>query len=213
MTVLDRHATRTARPLIGFPTPSKYGLEAPGLTNISQRLVVFNATHKDIEELLPRARRAMGGGASNQVVQRVAQCNPDSLWGIARRERYAAGQTAAEGYLAFLTLNEEGADCLMSGELNAADPPASLLTRQHEKPTAIYVWGAYAPGLVAGGIPLAFEKTWTRLYRDAPLLARAATIEGDNLLLRSEGGRSRRSEIEHGPMLRIGRAAESPAQI
>jgi predicted GNAT family N-acyltransferase len=182
MTVLDRHATRTARPLIGFPTPSKYGLEAPGLTNISQRLVVFNANHKDIEELLPRARRAMGGGASNQVVQRVAQCNPDSLWGIARRERYAAGQTAAEGYLAFLTLNEEGADRLMSGELNAADPPASLLTRQHEKPTAIYVWGAYAPGLVAGGIPLAFEKTWTRLYRDAPLLARAATIEGYRML-------------------------------
>ena len=182
MTVHDRHATRAARALVGYPTPSKYGLEAQGLTNISQRLVVFNAGHSDIEELLPRARRAMGGGASNQVVQRIARHNPDSLWGIARRERYAAGQTAAEGYLAFLTLNEEGADRLMSGQLNAADPPAQLLTRQHEKPTAIYVWGTYAPGLVAGGIPLAFEKTWTRLYRDAPLLARAATIQGYRML-------------------------------
>jgi predicted GNAT family N-acyltransferase len=182
MTVHDRHATRAARPLIGFPTPSKYGLEAPGLTNISQRLVVFSATHKDVEELLPRARRAMGGGASNQVVQRIARHNPDSIWGIARRDRYAAGVTAAEGYLAFLTLNDEGADRLMSGQFNAADPPAALLTRQHEKPAAIYVWGAYAPGLVAGGIPLAFEKTWTRLYRDAPLLARAATLEGYRML-------------------------------
>ena len=29
-----------------------------------------------------------------------------------------------------------------------------------------------------GGVPLAFAKTWTPLYRDAPLLARTVTVEG-----------------------------------
>jgi hypothetical protein len=124
----------------------------------------------------------MGGGASNEAVRRVARHNPDSVWGIARRDRYSAGQSAAEGFLAFLTLNEEGSDRLMANQLDATDPPLALVTRQHEKPTAIYVWGAYAPGLIAGGIPLAFEKIWTRLYRDAPLLARAATVEGSRML-------------------------------
>jgi predicted GNAT family N-acyltransferase len=124
----------------------------------------------------------MGGGASNEVVKRVARYNPDAIWGIARRDRYLAGNTAAEGYLAFLMLNDEGADRLMSGRLDATDPPQELLSRQHEKPAAIYVWGVYARGAVAGGVPLALEKTWTPRYRDAPLLARAATAEGHRML-------------------------------
>ena len=157
---------------------ARFGLEAPGLTNLSQRLVVFSATYQDIETLIPRARKAMGAGAANQVIHRVARHNPDCLWGIARRDRYATGDTAAEGYVAFLMLNEEGADQLLSGDLDATDPPLHLLTRQHEKPAAIYFWGVFAPGAIAGGVPLAFEKTWTPLYRDAPIFARPITIEG-----------------------------------
>jgi predicted GNAT family N-acyltransferase len=178
MTVHDRHTTRRAQALMDVPKPAKFGLEAPGLTNLSQRLVAFSASFQDIETLLPRARQAMGGGAPNEVIHRVARLNPDSVWGIARRDRYAAGDPAAEGFVAFLMLTEEGADQLLSGELNAANPPLHLLTRQNEKPAAIYVWGMYAPGAIAGGVPLAFEKTWTPLYRDAPLLARTVTIEG-----------------------------------
>ena len=179
MTVHDRHATRTAQALVGArKKKAKFALEAPGLTNLAQRLVVFSATFRDIETLIPRARKAMGAGAANEVIHRVARHNPDSLWGIARRDRYASGDTAAEGYVAFLMLNEEGADLLLSGELDATDPPLSLLTRQHEKPAAIYFWGVYAPGLIVGGVPLAFEKTWTPLYRDAPIFTRPITIEG-----------------------------------
>ena len=112
------------------------------------------------------------------MIHRVARHNPDSFWGVARRERYAAGETEAEGFVAFLMLNEEGADLLLSGELDATDPPLHLLTRQNEKPAAIYCWGVYAPGAIAGGVPLAVEKASTPLYRDAPILARAVTIEG-----------------------------------
>jgi len=178
MTVHDRHTTRTAQALVGVPKKTRFGLEDPGLTILSERLVVFNASYQDIETLIPRARRAMGAGAANSVIHRVARHNPDCLWGIARRDRYATGDSAAEGYVAFLMLNEEGADQLLSGELDATDPPLHLLTRQHEKPAAIYFWGVYAPGTIAGGVPLAFEKTWTPLYRNAPIFSRPITIEG-----------------------------------
>jgi predicted GNAT family N-acyltransferase len=153
-------------------------LEDPGITSLSQRLVVFSASFQDIETLIPRARKAMGGGAANEVIHRIARHNPDSLWGIARCDRYSAGDTAAEGYVAFLMLNEEGAEQLLRGDLDATNPPLRLLTRQHEKPAAIYFWGVYAPGAIAGGVPLAFEKTWTPLYRDAPIFTRPVTIEG-----------------------------------
>jgi predicted GNAT family N-acyltransferase len=182
MTLHDRHATRTATALIDTQRLAKHALGTPELTNLSQRLVVFSATPADIENLVPRARQEMGGGASNAVVRRVARHNPDSIWGISRRDRYVAGETAAEGYLAFLMLNDEGAGQLLSGQLDPTDPPPDLLTRQHEKPAAIYVWGVYARGVIAGGVPLVLEKVWTPLYRKAPLLARAATIEGHRML-------------------------------
>src|ERR1700761_1109230 len=154
MTVHDRHTARTAQALVGTPKKARFGLESPGFTNLAQRLVVFSASYQDIETLIPRARRAMGAGAANEVIHRVARHNPDSLWGIARRDRYAAGDTAADGYVAFLMLNEAGAGQLVAGELDATDPPLHLLTRQHEKPAAIYCWGTFAPGAIAGGVPL-----------------------------------------------------------
>lgn len=182
MTLHDRRTMQTATALIDTNSLAKHALEAPGLINLSQRLVVFNAAAADIETLVPRARHEMGGGASNEVVRRVARYNPDAIWGIARRDRYITGNTAAEGYLAFLMLNDEGADRLMSGRLDPTNPSLDLLSRQHEKPAAIYVWGVYARGAIAGGVPLALEKTWTPLLRDAPLLARAATAEGHRML-------------------------------
>jgi len=185
MTVHDRHTTRRAQLLFGPPKRAKFGLESPGTTNISQRMVVFNATCQDIETLLPRARLAMGQGATNEVVHRVARHNPDSFWGIARRDRYAAGDAAAEGYVAVLTLTAEGADRLLDGQFDASDPPMHLLTRQHEKPAAVYCWGVYAPGPIAAGVPLIFEKMSTPLYREAPILGRCVALGGfriaDNL--------------------------------
>ena len=178
MTVHDRQTTRNAHAVVATPKQARFGLESPEFTRLSQRLVVFSASYQDIETLIPRARRAMGAGAANEVIHRVARHNPDSLWGIARRDRYGAGDTAAEGYVAFLMLNEQGAEQLVAGSLDATDPPLHLLTRQHEKPAAIYFWGVYAPGMIAGGVPLAFEKTWTPLYRDAPIFTRPVTIEG-----------------------------------
>lgn len=180
MTLHDRNVTQSAKALVEARRAAKHPLGAQRRTSLSlsQRLVVFNATSNDIETLVPRARQEMGGGASNEVVLRVARHNPDTFWGIARRDRYAAGEIAAEGYLAFLMLNEEGADQLVTGQLDATDPPLELLTRQHERPAAIYVWGVFARGLIAGGVPLAFEKVWTPLYCKAPVLSRPINTGG-----------------------------------
>jgi predicted GNAT family N-acyltransferase len=182
MTLHDRHATRSAKAVIEGKKHARHPLGAPKLRSVSQRLVVFNATSDDIETLVPRARQEMGGGASNEVVLRVARHNPDTFWGIARRDRYTAGETAAEGYLAFLMLNKEGADQLLTGQLDATEPPLELLTRQYEQPAAIYIWGVFAHGLIAGGVPLAFEKVCTPLYCKAPLLSRAVNTEGIRMI-------------------------------
>ena len=63
MTVHDRYTTRRARVLFSEPKQAKFRLGTLRATDISQRMVVFNATYGDIETLLPRARQAMGGGA------------------------------------------------------------------------------------------------------------------------------------------------------
>ena len=64
MTVHDRYTTRSARVLLSEPKQAKFRLGTPRATGISQRMVVFNATYRDIETLLPKARQAMGGGAT-----------------------------------------------------------------------------------------------------------------------------------------------------
>jgi predicted GNAT family N-acyltransferase len=182
MTIHHRPTTRTATAPANSPRMAKRALGTSELIGLSQRVVVFHATAADIETLLPRARQEMGGGAANEVVLAVARHNPDSMWGIARRDRYQSGDTSAEGYNAFLMLNDEGADLLMSGQLDMQNPPLHLLARQHEKPAIVYGWGIYAPGALVGGVPLAFERVSSPLYREAPLIARAATQAGHRLL-------------------------------
>ena len=127
MTIHHRPTTRTATAPADSPRMAKRALGTSELIGLSRRLVVFHATAADIETLLPRARQEMGGGAANEVVLAVARHNPDSMWGIARRDRYQSGDTSAEGYNAFLMLNDEGADLFSSrtrhiGDERLSDP-------------------------------------------------------------------------------------------
>jgi hypothetical protein len=75
--------------------------------------------------------------------------------------------------------NEQAARAANGGAL---PPDLSLVTAQHEKPAGIYVWAAFAPGVLVGGIPLAFEKVWTPTYRDADLFSRGITVDGYRFL-------------------------------
>ncbi len=124
----------------------------------------------------------MGGAASPEVVHRVFRHNPDSFWAIARRDHFMAGLGGGEGFVAYLMLNQAGVDSLFNGSFSALDPDLSFICRQSETPVAIYVWGILARGIIAGGIPLTYEKICTPRYCDIPLYTRAATPQGRRII-------------------------------
>ncbi|TMJ03040.1 MAG: GNAT family N-acetyltransferase [Alphaproteobacteria bacterium] len=132
----------------------------------------------EIDALVAHVRKDLRHVASSDVVRRVVSHNPDSLWAIARRERFQASTPSAEGLMAFLMLNRAGMLRLIEGSFDASDPDQSLLASQSEKPAGIYLWAVHARGIIAGGIPLVMEKISTPLYRDVRLYSRAVTSEG-----------------------------------
>ena len=160
----------------------RFDLARVDLQRIAKKFVVFTPSAGEIAALAAAAGREIGGGADPALVCRVVQRNPDSFWGIAHRDESDEGRRVAVGFLAFLMLNEEGMRRLIDRSLDTVRPPLELTVRQNEKPAGIYVWAAYATGLAAGGVPLAFEKTTTRLYADVDLYARAVTAGGRDML-------------------------------
>lgn len=146
------------------------------------RLTVYMAPPAEIDALMDRARRELPGLARDAVIRRVAYHNPDCFWAIRRMPQDASEQTAPRGFIAFLMLNEDGLDALLSGRLDASDPPARYLAGQHERPAGIYVWALYAKGLLAPALTLVMEKLHAPLYRGVDLFARAVTREGAQFL-------------------------------
>src|SRR5882724_146856 len=182
MTAHDRHIVRTAEPI---PAPTKMfrRLDDLGLEKLARRLVVFMPRGAEIDRLVERVREDLKGVASAEVVHRVVSHNPDSLWAMARRDRYNSSAPTPEGVQAFLLLNLEGMRAMFSGRFDFSDPDMSLLTRQHEKPAGIYLWATHARGPMAGGISLVMEKMSTPLYRDVEIYTRATTPEGLRMTL------------------------------
>lgn len=164
------------------PRAPRHDLARGDLGRIARKWVIFTPTAQEITVLVNAARREMGGGADPALVCRVAQNNPDSFWAIATKKGYAKDPREPLGYLAFLMLNEEGMRRLIQGTLETTKPDIALTVSQHEIPAGIYVWGAYTSGLAAGGVPLAFEKVFSRLYDKVDLYSRAVTTAGRDML-------------------------------
>jgi len=162
--------------------PAKHLLPAENIESFAQDVVVFTPSGRNLEGLLSRARADLPGLAGADVVRRVMSHNPDSLWAIARRDGFDAGAPSVEGFVAFLMLNKEGLRQLVDGTFDASNPDPALLTPQNRKPAAIYLWAMWAKNGLVPGIPLAFEKMFTPLYKDADVYARAVTHAGKRLL-------------------------------
>ena len=162
--------------------PAKHPLPAKNIETFADDVVVFTQSGAELDSLLARARIDLPGLAGAEAVRRVMSHNPDSLWAIARRRSFDAAAPAVEGFVAFLTLNEEGLKRLVAGTFDASDPDPALLTPQNKTPAAVYLWAMWAKDGLVAGIPLAFEKMFTPLYKDADVYARAATLEGRKLL-------------------------------
>lgn len=182
MTIHDPKMTRAADTLAQPPHPAKHPLPADNLDQFARGLVIFTPAGREIDALVARARVDLTGLARTEVVHRVISQNPDSMWAIARREKFDPASPAGEGFIAFLMLNEAGVKHLVDGTFDASNPDPELLSPQSERPAGIYVWCMHARHGLAAGIPLAFEKMWTPLYRDADIYARAVTADGQRFL-------------------------------
>ena len=162
--------------------PAKHPLPARNLEDFARNVVVFTLAAEDLGSLMDRARIDLPGLAAEEAVVRVMRHNPDSVWGIARGGEHAGSDPTPEGFVGFLMLNEHGVRRLISGTFDASDPDLGLLSAQNEKPAGIYLWAMWARNNLVSGIPLAFEKMFTPLYKDADLYARAVTLDGKRLL-------------------------------
>jgi len=178
MTIQTLGIGKTAYPDLAYAPANDRALDKLSHSNIAKNIVIFTPSGAGIAALVDTASRKIGAMASPETVHKVVSFNPDNLWAIARRSRYHSGTPLGEGFVAFLMLNTKGLAALADGSLNGLDPDLGLLSGQNEKPEAIYVWGLYAPGLLASGISLVFEKISSPLYQDVPLYARAVTDSG-----------------------------------
>ncbi len=158
--------------------PDAHNLREFSPQRLARRLVIYTPTAAEIDELMDKARRHLPEIGANEAVHRVASHNPDTFWAIARRDRFSSRARRAQGFMAFLMLNEAGLAELIAGTLRAVDPDLSLLATQNEKSAAIYVWCIYARGPLAAAMSLGLQKVSTPLYRDVDLYSRAATTEG-----------------------------------
>ncbi len=157
---------------------AQHNLFALDVAQLAKRVVIFTPTGAAVDDLVAMAKRDITGLADAALVHRVVRHNPDSLWGIARRDRHDSSLPRAEGFVGFLMLNVEGMRCLADGTLDRREPDLSLLARQNERPAGIYTWAVYAPGGLVGAIPLIFDKISTPLYAGVDLYAWASTLEG-----------------------------------
>lgn len=182
MTVHDLRAVRAHELARTFGNRPEHAIDQLDSTSLAKRLVAFTPTGQLIDRLFERASREISGMTDLDVVRRVASRNPDSLWAIARRDKYDAAQPDGQGFVAFLMLNDAGLNRLVAGTLDTQDPDPELLAAQNEKPAGIYVWALHARGTLAAGISLVFEKISTPKYAGVDLYARAVTSDGHRFL-------------------------------
>ena len=182
MSVHDLRVTRAAEALLRPARTTSHQFGTLNTEQLARRIVVFTPGGDEVDRLMSRARRDIEGLTSTDVIHRVMSFNPDAFWAIARRGRFDARAPVGEGFVAFLMLNDAGMQRLIEGTLNTKDPELAYLAAQNEKPAGIYIWACHARGLMVGGVPLAFEKIWTPLCRDADVYARAVTEDGDRFL-------------------------------
>ena len=182
MTAHYRHIKEAGPALPIGQFPAKHPLPAQNIEEFARDVVIFTPMGR----ISTRRSAARGSIFPVWPVPRlcIALCRttPILLWAIARRENFDAATAVPEGFVAFLMLNAQGLRQLMEGTFDASDPDLGLLCHQHQKPAGIYLWAMWGRGGLVGGVPLAFEKVWTPIYKDVDLYARAVTDDGQRLL-------------------------------
>src|SRR4051812_7106887 len=108
MTVHDVRTIRAHEVARAFGNRAAHSIDQLDSRSLARRLLVFTPTGQVIDRLFDRANLEIGGMTRLDVVRRVVSQNPDSLWAIARRGKYDVACPSAEGFVAFLMLNDAG---------------------------------------------------------------------------------------------------------
>jgi predicted GNAT family N-acyltransferase len=178
MTIQTLGLGKTSYPDMAYAPAPDRALDKLSAGNIGKKLVIFTPSGETVAGLVEIGEREIGALASVDAVYKVLSFNPDNLWAITRKSRYSAAQPKGEGFVAFLMLNAQGLEALANGTLNGRDPDLAHLAAQNEKPAGIYVWAVCAPGILAAGVSLIFEKISSPLYRDVTLYSNSITEIG-----------------------------------
>jgi predicted GNAT family N-acyltransferase len=157
---------------------ARHDLGSLDSTKYAKHLVLFRADPALLDALLAQARPHIPGMATTEAVQRVLAHNRDCVWAIARRSQYVPGETVGEGFIAMLPLTAKGLHRLAIKEFDGADPDLGLIAKPGEKPAGLYMWGAYAPGQLAGAISLFMLEVAAPPYDGVNLYSRPNTPEG-----------------------------------
>jgi len=121
--------------------------------------------------------------ADEHIARGVLAHNPDSFWGVYRKEADGEQSGVLAGYYGFLLLNERGWDALLDRTLDAKHPPLELLAKAGEIPGGVYIWSMVVPGLSAVATPMV-TKALGKTCAGRPLYASAGTQGGLNLMRR-----------------------------
>jgi predicted GNAT family N-acyltransferase len=178
MTIQTLGLGKTSYPDMAYAPAPDRALDKLNAGNLAKKLVIFTPSGDALAGLVAIAEREIGAVAPVDTVYKVLSHNPDNFWAITRKSRYSAAHPRGEGFVAFLMLNALGLEALADGTLNGRNPDLAHLAAQNEKPAGIYVWAVCAPGILAAGVSLIFEKISSPLYRDVALYSNSITEIG-----------------------------------
>ncbi|MEA2862319.1 MAG: hypothetical protein QOC84_275 [Bradyrhizobium sp.] len=181
MTAVDLEFVRKAAGKSTIPGKIR-SLDKMTVLQMARRTVIFTVDAAGISSLMDAAREDIPGLTSNEIVQAVANHNPDTFWAIAKKDQFDIASPRGEGFLAVLPLTYEGTRRLVDGRLDTRNPDISLVARQSERPAGIYVWAIHAKGGIAAAIPLVLQKFSTPLYQGINIYSRPITKEGLRVL-------------------------------
>ena len=133
----------------------------------------------NVTRLLVQAEAAIGALTRPDVILKVANHNPDSIWLFSKHD-----SEKPEGFHAFLLLNQKGKRQLLDGTLDLHNPPLDCMVRQGESPAIIYVWALFTPGILAVGMNTMLDHFASPRYAHVDMISRAATAHGERAMLR-----------------------------
>jgi len=180
MAGLQRKLTQPAGPR--DDKHGKHRLDALDAVRIAKNLVMFRPDASVVRDVMARARLSIPGLAATEDVLRVISHNPDCFFAVSRRSKFDPHHPTGEGFIAMLPLNKIGLQLLAIDALGANSPNVKFLAKPGEKPQAIYWWGIFAPGPLAGAMALFMQHVAGELYAGLDIYARPVTPDGRNFL-------------------------------